>query len=378
MLKNNIFIKYSLLVITLLTILVGCDKKSSDFQVKGTFANISDGYFYATREINDSLIIDTVKVNAKGEFSFGGHVDTLTIINLYFNKNTESTYILVNKGLNVEIKGDVLLPDLISAKGGEINDDLTSFKEKNSNLLEARAKILNSASKNTGQNDSMAVKDYVVELKNINFDLKNVAATYIKSNPDKIASVLLINTFFKDETSIPRLDENLNLLKGKAADFPLTSELKQYSERVKRSAEGAIAPNFTLKNTQGKDVSLYDFRGKYVLLSFVSTTCDVCLLEKKDAIRIYNELKKQKKNIDFIAIVKDIENQPLTKELTDSVNWTILPVNGGWAAPTFEQYYIRELPYNILISPTGIILNRDLPISTLPQKLEELPNKGMK
>lgn len=378
MLKNNIFAKYSLLVITLLTILVACDKKSSDFQVKGTLANISDGYFYATREINDSLIIDTVKVNAKGEFSFGGHVDTLTIINLYFNKNTESTYILVDKGLNVEIKGDVLLPDLISAKGGEINDDLTSFKEKNSNLLEARAKILNSASKNTGQNDSMAVKDYVVELKNINFDLKNVAATYIKSNPDKIASVLLINTFFKDETSIPRLDENLNLLKGKAADFPVTSELKQYSNKVKQSAEGAIAPNFTLKNMQGKNVSLSDFRGKYVLLSFVSTTCDVCLLEKKDAIRVYNELKKQKKNIDFIAIVKDIENQPLTKELTDSVNWTILPVNGGWAAPTFEQYYIRELPYNILISPTGIILNRDLPISTLPQKLEELPNKGMK
>lgn len=360
-----------------ITVLASCSKKSSDFEVTGKLDNITGGYFFAARESGDSLRIDTVRVDKKGEFSFRGSVDTLTVVSLYFNQNTKSTYILVDKGLQVELKGDVLFPDLIKVSGGEINDNLTSFKNDNKELLKSRTDIL-AAANESGKNDSVGVKDYVVELKNINFELSNIAAKYIKENPNKITSVMLINTFFKDETLLSRLDENLSQLKGKAADFPLTKELKRYSEKVKLSAVGSLSPNFTLKNLQNKNVSLSDFRGKYVLLSFVSTTCDMCNTERKDAIRVYNQLKKENKNIEFVTIVKDIETEPIAKNITDSVKWTLLPVHGGWSEKTFESYYIRELPYNILISPSGIILERNFPFIALPEKLEALPDKGKK
>lgn len=371
MLKLNIsrYIGLSLLLVAIVT---SCSKNPKEFEIKGELDNVEGDHFFMSHEVGDSVFIDTVAINTKGKFSFRGEIDTLTEFSLYFNKNTKSTFVLADKGWKVELKGDVLFPDLIDVKGGDVNDDLTGFKEKNKALLKSRANILNTAEKNIKNEDSLIVKDYVVELKNINFELSNIAAAYVKANPDKIASVMLINTFFKDETSIPRLDENLSLLKGKAVDFPLTGELKSFRDKVKLSAVNAYAPGFSLKDIKDKTVQLSDFRGKYVLLLFAATTCDVCREEKKDAINVYNELKKQKKNIEFVWIIKDSEQEPLSKNISDSVKWNIVPVKGGWAAKPFESYYIREIPYNILISPTGVILVRDLPINAVVNKMEEL------
>ncbi|MDR2949577.1 MAG: redoxin domain-containing protein [Prevotella sp.] len=369
--KSNIS-RFTGLIILFVIILVSCNKKSTMYEISGKLENVTGNYFLMSHESGDSVLIDTIPISAKGEFSFKGAVDTLTEVSLYFNQNTKSTYLLMDKGWNVELEGDALYPDLINIKGGSVNDDITAFKTKNKDLLKTRADILNAAEKKSPDNDTLKVKDYVVELKNINFELSNIAANYVKSNPDKIASVMLINTFFKDETSIPRLDENLALLRGKAADFPLTDNLKRFRDKVKLSSVGAVAPNFKLKDLKGKDVQLTDLRGKYVLLSFASTTCEVCRYEKKDAVVVYNELKKQKKNIEFITIVKDIEDVPISKNITDSVKWTVIPVNGGWSAKTFDTYYIREIPYHVLISPTGVILERDFPIFALSKKMDEL------
>lgn len=377
MLKLNIA-RFTGLTLLLVAIVTSCSKNPKEFKITGKLDNVTGDHFFMSHEAGDSVFIDTVAINAKGEFSFRSEIDTLTEFSLYFNKNTKSTFVLADKGWKVELKGDVLYPDIIDVKGGDVNDDLTSFKDKNKALLKSRADILNTAENNLKNEDSLVVKDYVVELKNINFELSNIAAAYVKANPDKIASVMLINTFFKDETSIPRLDENLSLLKGKAVDFPLTQELKNFRDKIKLSAVNAYAPGFSLKSMQDKTVQLSDFRGKYVLLLFAATTCDVCRDEKQDAVDVYNELKKQKKNIEFVSIVKDSEQVPIAENIGDTIKWNILPVKGGWAAKPFDTYYIREIPYNILISPTGIILERDLPIRAVLNKMEELTGEKKK
>lgn len=366
----------SLPLLFLIIMVSSCSKDPKAYEINGKLDNIEGPYFFISYESNDSIRIDTIPVNAKGEFSFTSNkIDTLTEVSLYFNLNTKSTYILVDKGWNVELKGDVLYPDLINVKGGDVNNDLTSFKNDNKELLKARADILNSAENAKKGIDTLEVKDYVSELKNINFELSNIASNYVKANPNKIASVMLINTFFKDESTIPRLDENLEMLKGKAAMFNLTEDLRQFSRKVTQSSVGSIAPNFSIQNMQGKMIHLVDFRGKYILLTFAATTCDVCRVEKPDAIAIYNQLKKEKKDIEFITIVKDIEEVPISENISDSVKWNILPVHGGWSARPFEQYYVREMPYNILIAPTGAILERNFPIYELPEKMKTYTDK---
>lgn len=370
--------KYNKLIIGLLSIIIltffSCEKETNDFLVKGKLTNISDSCFYITYEKENKPIIDTININKNGEFSFDGYVDTLTVMSMYFNSNKKYTYILVDKGWNIEMKGDVLYPDLIEVKGGDVNDDLTSFKTKNKDLLASRAKVLSSIeSEDRPENDSR--NERLNEFKNINFELSNIAAEYIKANPEKIASVMLIDIFFKNELSIDRLDENISLLAGRAETFPLTLSLKEYSQKIKQSKINAFAPNFSLKDIKDKNIQLTDFRQKYVFLSFVSTTCEACELEKKEAIKVYEKLKKEKANIEFVTVVINTEIEPISKGTTDSVRWVILPDNGSWSAKTFEQYNIHEVPYNILISPQGVILDRDIPVIALPDRLKELVKK---
>ena len=365
LLKIGIFL---ILAITIFS----CEKKSSDFTISGELENVKGSYFFAAYELGDSLVVDTVKIDNKGEFSLTGQVDTLTIVRMYFNQNTKipDIYLFVDKKWDVKLKGDVNYPDLIMVKGGDVNDDLTAFKTKNHDLLMNRAKILDAVSR-----DSSSSKDdqkYIINLKNENFELMNIAASYVESNPDKIASVVLINTFFKDETSLPRLDEALNKLRGRAETFPLTNDLKTYREKTKRTTVGSYAPNFTIEDTDDKKTSLSQFRGKYLLLSFVSTTCDICDFQLKNFVKTYNTLKKDKIDINFLSVVIDTEEQPISKAVRDSVKWVILPESGSWSSKTFELYNIREVPYNILIDPQGKIVEKDIFIDAIPDKISEL------
>lgn len=377
MFKQNII---KLLPLFILLIVFSCGKNNPNgFEIKGKLYNIEGNSFFVSHERGDSVIIDTVQIDKEGLFTFDGSVDTLTTYCLYLNQKTKNPsflYVFVDKGLKVEIKGDATLPDLIEVTGGEINDDLTAFKKNNHDLLKTRAETLNAALNDTSVVDKLSSEKYVMTLKNVNFELSNVAANFVKSNPGKIASVILINNFFKDETSIPRLDENLNLLKGKALDYPQTKKLREYSARVKGSAIGSQAPYFSLKDTKDKIFVSSSIRDKYVLLSFLSTTCSVCDDEKSESIALYNELTKKKEDIAFVSVVKDIEIKSIKEAYSDSLKWTLLPEYGGWAAKTFGLYNIHEIPYNILISPTGKILDRDLPLNKVTERLEELKKEN--
>lgn len=346
------------------------------FEITGKLDNLDGKNFYVSHERGDSVVIDTIQVDKDGAFSFEGKVDTLTTFCFYLNQKTKNPsflYVYVEKGLKIDVKGDATLPDLIRVTGGEINDDLTAFKKENEDLLTKRAQTLTAVINDTVKNDKLTgEKSYVMTLKNVNFELSNIAANFVKKNPEKIASVILINNFFKDETSIPRLDENLSLLQGKALEYPQTEKLRDYSSRVKRSSIGVQAPYFSLKDTKDKLVTFSSMKDKYVLLSFLSTTCSVCDEEKAESIALYNDMTKKKENIAFVSVVKDIEIKSIKEAYSDSLKWTLLPEYGGWAGKTFALYNVHEIPYNILISPTGVILDRDLPLEKLTGRLEEL------
>ncbi|MFR9165636.1 MAG: redoxin domain-containing protein [Dysgonomonas sp.] len=362
-----------ILLIILLPLIHSCNKSSKEngdnFCVNGVLENLNSPYFFIAMESSDSIKVDTVFVDDKGKFSYQGKAEKLTMASLYFIQKSWTTSIFLDKNSTIEIKGDINHPDLIIVSGGPVNDDLTSFKKNNAALFRNRSDILHQM---LIANNPEIKHNLSTDLKNVNFDLTNKARIYIENNPEKIASVILIQDFYKNYTSLDILEEELNKLTGAAAEFSVTQDLKKYVAEAKLSSIGAKAPNLELKGGS-KPVLLDSFKGKYILLSIVSQDSNIYNKSLPVMTDIYNKLRN--KNIQFISVVVDSTQEMKAKE---KVKWQVYYDKKGWAAEAIKLFNITEIPYHILISPDGTILDRGLAINSLPEKLIEFQKEADK
>jgi thiol-disulfide isomerase/thioredoxin len=112
---------------------------------------------------------------------------------------------------------------------------------------------------------------------------------------------------------------------------------------------GKPAPNFTLVDRNGKQVSLSDFKGKYVYLDFWATWCTPCLQEMKVVPELH---KAYHDKIVFVSISidEDIEKMKKFLEKNPKYEWTFLY---SGKSKLSEEYEIRTVPSYFLIGPDG-------------------------
>lgn len=100
----------------------------------------------------------------------------------------------------------------------------------------------------------------------------------------------------------------------------------------------AKAPDFTLKDSAGNNVSLADFRGKMVLVNFWASWCDVCKAEKKSMVRLANDLGTD------LVILSIASDDDWTK-----VDASLRVALGGRSAPSDKPY--GGAPFHLLMDP---------------------------
>lgn len=91
------------------------------------------------------------------------------------------------------------------------------------------------------------------------------------------------------------------LLNPRLKDFYLVKELEQYSARAKRTALGAEAPDFSVRNIYGNTVSLDSFPQKYLLLTFTAPWCDMCQTEDLYLDKVAMKYPKDQLDILWLA-----------------------------------------------------------------------------
>jgi thiol-disulfide isomerase/thioredoxin len=113
------------------------------------------------------------------------------------------------------------------------------------------------------------------------------------------------------------------------------------------------AHEFTLVDTEGREFSLSDFRGKYVLLDFFAIWCKPCEL----SLPHLKELKHQLgTNIVIISIDIDVEEtlqQVIDYKQAHGMDWIVARDTEYLSMP----YRVSALPTFVLIDPSGNIVN---------------------
>ena len=121
---------------------------------------------------------------------------------------------------------------------------------------------------------------------------------------------------------------------------PVTSEL----------AKDKPAPDFTLKNLSGDDVSLSDYKGKIVLLNFWATWCGYCVKEMPDLQKINDE------NDDVVVLAVDVmEDLEIVEDYikTGGYDFEVVLDTDGEIAKT---YSIGGYPTSYFIDKEGLMV----------------------
>lgn len=107
---------------------------------------------------------------------------------------------------------------------------------------------------------------------------------------------------------------------------------------------GDDAKDFTLKNIEGKDVKLSEFKGKAIILNFFATWCPPCRAEIPDFIELQKAYGQRGFTFIGVSLVDEKESRDYAAQV--GINYPIL-VDDGKASDIYGP--VRSIPTTYVI-----------------------------
>jgi thiol-disulfide isomerase/thioredoxin len=222
----------------------------------------------------------------------------------------------------------------------------------------------------SSKNDTAGLNKLDVIFDSLKKDDIKKSYAYFKSNNTSLLSLFSFNrftTFFADYSVV---ENDFQLLPRWAKNSQDGKAMRLKIEGAKSAQINTVANEFIQMSSTGEKVSLAVFKGKYVLLDFWASWCVPCRKEHPALIELYEKFRN---NFEIISVSLDADKSDWLKAITaDKINWTNISDLKGQQNEIAIQYGVQAVPANFLIDPKGIIIDRNITVEGLNEKLTTL------
>ena len=116
--------------------------------------------------------------------------------------------------------------------------------------------------------------------------------------------------------------------------------------------QGKAAPNFQLRDMEGRMVALSDLRGKVVLLNFWATWCGPCRVEMPAMEQLYRAYPR--KDFEILAVSTDPQGVAVTRPFQQE-NHLTFPILHDAEYRVGLTYGARSLPMTFMVDRQGVV-----------------------
>ncbi|PTQ92952.1 peroxiredoxin [Mucilaginibacter yixingensis] len=340
---------------SLASISVSAQKKHQDnqFILNGTINGQIDGSVYVRyRDLHEKFVVDSCKLQ-NGHFSIQGSIKEPTI-----------TFISTLKKA---------IPD----------DDDMEADGKNSTLffLEPGTVTaqLNPSDFKNGQFSGSASQVQFAELNGKLMKAGNAAEKaditrrfYNQYSSSYVTAYLVSDSHYK----LDSLNACYKRLPPAVRKSSYGEDIQEKIEKKEKVAVGRRAPDFKQKAADGTEVSLANFKGKYLLLIFWSSSDMSSRAQSMELANVYNRFKDKNFTILGASIDGEKTRKVWQKAVQqDNLPWMQLAPLKNNHNPAAIQYDVEVLPASFLIDPKGKIIAADLSAKDLDKSLEAMLNR---
>ena len=377
----------NLLIVAVAVVLASCQGKNS-VKITGTIAGGENTTVtLLKRDVSTSVVLDSAKMDASGEFKFKLPVEDPGFYMLQVAGKSPITLLLA-PGERVVFSADVKSFDRSYNVEGSVGS--AQVKEVYSRLVALKDQVdsLTEKSKSLAGNQGALLSVYST-IDSLVLAHKEYSISFMRSNVSSLAPVFALYQQIADDvflfntlddivyyrmvaSSLKAFYPKLQITKAVIADFyDLEAKTKSYKmKQVIANAESTL-PNIELPNVKGDTVRLSSFKGKVIVLDFWSSAYPNALLDNREMLNIYNEFKG--KGLVVYQVSVDEDGQAWARAIKNAgIPWTAVRDQNGPNSLAVRVYNVQQVPSNYIIGKNYDIVGKNLYGDALRKKLRAI------
>ncbi len=340
------------------------------FHLQGQVDGIDNGMVYLQDRVHGVMVNVDSAVIAGGNFTFSGSLDHPRMMFLRVNEIDPRLFVFMeNEEMGIFI--DPEQPADYEVHGSASHDILEEFNQlvalHNHNIREIQQKILEAEVMGLEEDAADLTESYHTTVESKQKAKKN----FIREHNDQSVAVYLASRHLAPGMDGAEMTELVEIFDPSLEDNSYFQSLSQRADRLMQVAAGKEAPGFSMTNPVGEKISLEDFRGQYLLVSFWASWCPYCRQENPHLVGLYEKFQDQ--NFEILGVSLDRDKEAwLTGIEDDGLTWPQVSDLRGWQNEASTRYAVFSIPSNVLIDPEGVIIGRNMKVQELEEKLEKL------